>query len=78
MKGVFLHVLGDALGSVVVIISAVIYMVVPKICNIDVNKEAAVTALATTTVANMTAAVETVCLNPIPPHWISYVDPILR
>jgi len=26
MKGVFLHVLGDALGSVVVMISAIIYM----------------------------------------------------
>jgi len=64
MKGVFLHVLGDALGSVIVIISAVLYMTIPKVC------EETVTAL-NSTLNNVTTECHT-------PTWVDYIDPILR
>ena len=81
MKGVFLHVLGDALGSVVVMISAVIFLLIPKYCDIPV---------ATTTSAyNVTAGdVQNVTMLPNLtgcteeylkyPTAVYYVDPILR
>ena len=80
MKGVFLHVLGDALGSVVVIISAVIYMTVPKMCDGNMISVAATTAApnATTTVI-MENVTEMVCDSDlVVPQWVQYVDPILR
>ncbi|XP_067935399.1 proton-coupled zinc antiporter SLC30A1-like [Watersipora subatra] len=71
MKGVFLHVLGDALGSVVVIISAIIYMVVPTSCVISHD---------TTTPFNITTGNGTTvmppCIEEIP-QWVNYVDPSL-
>ena len=76
MKGVFLHVLGDALGSVVVIISAAIYMIVPKLCPDPEH-------MVTTTVASMlsdAAENATSCVDDlkVPPQWVNYVDPSLR
>lgn len=69
MKGVFLHVLGDALGSVVVIISAVIYMTVPPVC-VETVKDAGFMGLQD----NGTC----VGGEMMSPTWINYVDPSLR
>lgn len=88
MKGVFLHVLGDALGSVVVIISAVVYLTVPKICRdlVDMTTTAA-TDMTTpdTVISNLTANstvendIMTACAGEEGmPLWVNYVDPTLR
>lgn len=71
MKGVFLHVLGDALGSVVVMVSATVYLVVPKICP----------ATAAELASNITAVSENETMCPVEevmPPIVNYVDPILR
>jgi len=62
MRGVFLHVLGDALGSVVVIITALVVLYVPHKLEIE-ERALTFTCNCTTT--------ETVEIN----HWILYLDP---
>lgn len=78
MKGVFLHVLGDALGSVVVIISAVIYLAVPKMCQDGAMVAAEVTTAVGSSLVAVGNGTEMVCAEEVVPDWVNYVDPTLR
>uniref|UniRef100_F6SWX5 Zinc transporter 1 n=1 Tax=Ciona intestinalis TaxID=7719 RepID=F6SWX5_CIOIN len=72
MKAVFLHVLGDALGSVIVMISATIIYLVPeyiycnKVCQSDPN-------LVLIELKNATAVNVVINVN----EWIMYIDPAM-
>jgi len=63
MRAVFLHVLGDALGSVIVMISATVLMLVPT------NDGSA--PLANVTVDNCTTLEDEITMN----RWVMYLDP---
>lgn len=74
MRAVFLHVLGDALGSVVVVITALIFMFVPH------EKEIEESSTSSPIVSNSSncsvcpiADSERVTLN----RWILYIDPAM-
>uniref|UniRef100_F6SWY4 Zinc transporter protein n=1 Tax=Ciona intestinalis TaxID=7719 RepID=F6SWY4_CIOIN len=87
MKAVFLHVLGDALGSVIVMISATIIYLVPnvtKVCQSDPNlvlielndscvKKYKYEENVTVSAGNATAVNVVINVN----EWIMYIDPAM-
>lgn len=85
MKGVFLHILGDALGSIIVMISATAYLTIPRICAdiVSTTVNPVITSIASTngtTLSNMsvfTLAAET-CVNEMLRYEVKLIDPVLR
>ncbi|XP_016351588.1 zinc transporter 1-like isoform X1 [Sinocyclocheilus anshuiensis] len=78
MRGVFLHVLGDALGSVIVVINAIIFNIVWKPCspgsiceNPCVGQHCADHSL------NSSSAISNATLHVAGPCWVLYLDPTL-
>ncbi|XP_043075208.1 zinc transporter 1a [Puntigrus tetrazona] len=77
MRGVFLHVLGDALGSVIVVINAIIFILVWKPCepgnvceNPCVSQHCADHSLNISSAAANSTSVKGPC-------WVLYLDPTL-
>nr|BAP46868.1 solute carrier family 30 member 1a-2 [Cyprinus carpio] len=78
MRGVFLHVLGDALGSVIVVINAIIFTFVWKPCapgticdNPCVHQQCDIDLL------NITNALSPNTMPVAGPCWVLYLDPTL-
>lgn len=78
MRGVFLHVLGDALGSVIVVINAIIFTFVWKPCapgticdNPCVHQQCDIDLL------NITNALSSNTMPVAGPCWVLYLDPTL-
>nr|XP_046229452.1 zinc transporter 1a [Scatophagus argus] len=75
MRGVFLHVLGDALGSVIVVVNAIIFTFVWKPCGDDemcVNP-----CISSHTTVNHTEAPSMSAMKFAGPCWVLYLDPTL-
>nr|CAB3266216.1 zinc transporter 1 [Phallusia mammillata] len=72
MKAVFLHVLGDALGSVIVIVSATVMMLVP-------HEPIDVPATENATAENGTFLCPSIVVDElnIENRWILYLDPVM-
>ncbi|KAM8947250.1 proton-coupled zinc antiporter SLC30A1 isoform 2-T2 [Pelodytes ibericus] len=85
MRGVFLHVLGDALGSVIVVVNALVFYMVFKPCPSDANcinpcvnnhckDHPEVNQTLSSVLANATEQPE---IHIAGPCWVLYLDPSL-
>ncbi|XP_052390460.1 zinc transporter 1 [Carassius gibelio] len=78
MRGVFLHVLGDALGSVIVVINATIFTFVWKPCPPGITCEnPCVDQLCAGPILNSSSAASNTPLHVAGPCWVLYLDPTL-
>lgn len=79
MRGVFLHVLGDALGSVIVVVNALIFTFVWKPCEpgTPCHNPCTGSHCADHSLANNFSAVGTNHTAVAGPCWVLYLDPTL-
>ncbi|KAI7800032.1 zinc transporter 1a [Triplophysa rosa] len=79
MRGVFLHVLGDALGSVIVVVNSLIFTFVWKPCEPGVPCENPCAGSHCTDhlLAENTSSLGTNHTNVAGPCWVLYLDPTL-
>lgn len=84
MRGVFLHVLGDALGSVIVVVNAVIFTFVWQPCikgekcvNLCVNSHSADHYHDNNTVVDLHVGPTVPTMKFAGPCWVLYLDPTL-
>uniref|UniRef100_A0A8C1Y5Y6 Solute carrier family 30 member 1a n=1 Tax=Cyprinus carpio TaxID=7962 RepID=A0A8C1Y5Y6_CYPCA len=78
MRGVFLHVLGDALGSVIVVINAIIFTFVWKPCTPGtICENPCVHQQCDIDLVNITNALSPNTIPVAGPCWVLYLDPTL-
>ena len=79
MRGVFIHILGDALGSVVVMISAAVTMVARKYANTCPGIHHNHSNNTSMSMTNHTEHTDNIhdCTHA-DPDWVLCIDPILR
>ncbi|XP_029352102.1 zinc transporter 1a isoform X2 [Echeneis naucrates] len=83
MRGVFLHVLGDALGSVIVVVNAVIFTFVWKPCTDEMCVNPCINSHATdhkhvnSTLIDLRDGPNVPSLKTAGPCWVLYLDPTL-
>lgn len=84
MRGVFLHVLGDALGSVIVVVNALIFTFVWKPCppgeacvNPCVNSHSTDHRHVNHTLVDLLEGPEAAQMKMAGPCWVLYLDPTL-
>lgn len=84
MRGVFLHVLGDALGSVIVVVNAVIFTFVWKPCKPDeICKNPCISGHSTDhqhfnhTLVDLSEGSSVADVTLAGPCWVLYLDPTL-
>lgn len=83
MRGVFLHVLGDALGSVIVVVNAIIFYFVWQPCtdesceNLCVNSHITDHRHVNHTVVDLKEGSNMLPLKRAGPCWVLYLDPTL-
>ncbi|XP_020795582.1 zinc transporter 1a [Boleophthalmus pectinirostris] len=82
MRGVFLHVLGDALGSVIVVVTAIIFYFVWTPCGDDENCVNPCINRHSTDHRHVNHTIVDLLEGPSPVHmagpcWVLYLDPVL-
>lgn len=84
MRGVFLHVLGDALGSVIVVVNALIFTFVWKPCNSDeicvnpcINGHTTDHQHVNQTLLDLSEGPSVSAMTFAGPCWVLYLDPTL-
>lgn len=84
MRGVFLHVLGDALGSVIVVVNAIIFYLVWKPCkdgevcvNRCINSHTTDHQHVNHTLVDLLEGTTVPAIKSAGPCWVLYLDPTL-
>ncbi|KAA0708946.1 Zinc transporter 1 [Triplophysa tibetana] len=79
MRGVFLHVLGDALGSVIVVVNSLIFTFVWKPCEpgMPCENPCVASQCMDHLLAENTSSQATNLMNVAGPCWVLYLDPTL-